>query len=472
MIWLRDSVSIRCPFVSIYSIAERIMKIRIFAVLAVTAVIISAFSGCFVTTGIEELFATEAPQIISGDEEYEGYVRVDKSAVELAPAEDYERVELTKGYESLDNENERQCYELVKKHIFYISATSESGTYHALPITMEGVKLTEVQIRKVLAAFTLDYPEIFWTKNSFEYLSSDDKTIVKLLSFLSGKEVEACLRLLRDKAEAVLSGLPTALSEYDREVYIHNAVAELCEYDNSTKDVNDSFKSFTSYGVLCENIAVCEGYSRAFQLLLSLSGVESYCVTGIGEEELHMWNAVSIDGNWYNTDITWDDDENYGVDFGNFNLSDEVFLEKHTPSPYIDELTEAEICGAGGGVPASFNLFIPDCNDNSMTYYKQKGVTVDGSDSENSQRITRRLVDTVEANYGADTVSVYLYIDEDYLDFTETKDNLFFSGDYLMFSCIDDANYILEGVDIDEDDVSFMAYPELSSITVFLDLTY
>lgn len=52
--------------------------------------------------------------------------------------------------------------------------------------------------------------------------------------------------------------------------------------------------------------AVCEGYSKCLQQMLSLVGIDSIVVQGGGskEEGGHVWNQVLIDNKWYNADVT------------------------------------------------------------------------------------------------------------------------------------------------------------------------
>ena len=67
-------------------------------------------------------------------------------------------------------------------------------------------------------------------------------------------------------------------------------------------------KSYTAYGCLVEGMAVCEGYSKAFQYLCDLSSfkdkVECHSVSGVTSGP-HMWNVVAMeDGYNYLVDVT------------------------------------------------------------------------------------------------------------------------------------------------------------------------
>lgn len=42
-------------------------------------------------------------------------------------------------------------------------------------------------------------------------------------------------------------------------------------------------------------------------LLLEAAGVEARYISGEAGDELHAWNLVKLDGEWYHLDTTWND---------------------------------------------------------------------------------------------------------------------------------------------------------------------
>ena len=64
----------------------------------------------------------------------------------------------------------------------------------------------------------------------------------------------------------------------------------------------------TAYGALKNGVAVCEGYACAAKLMLNKLGIPcdiqvGTCIGGGG----HGWNLVQLDGQWYQLDVTWND---------------------------------------------------------------------------------------------------------------------------------------------------------------------
>ena len=76
--------------------------------------------------------------------------------------------------------------------------------------------------------------------------------------------------------------------------------------------------------------AVCEGYSRAMQLLLHENGMECTLVNGYDHNgAAHMWNLVTVNGHNYHLDVTWNDSSDR-LHHSYFNLSTAEILLSHT----------------------------------------------------------------------------------------------------------------------------------------------
>jgi len=128
-------------------------------------------------------------------------------------------------------------------------------------------------------------------------------------------------------------GDPAGLSDYDKDIYsaaekvldkllkggmgaleketaIYEWIVNEVDYDWTHQDVmaETPRESYTPYGGLVDQRAVCLGYAATFQLLCDLAGVE--CITVVGATFSgsgdHAWNMVRLDGNWYCVDVTWD----------------------------------------------------------------------------------------------------------------------------------------------------------------------
>lgn len=94
------------------------------------------------------------------------------------------------------------------------------------------------------------------------------------------------------------------LSTLDNIKTIHDYIINNTKYDSLRSDQNIlTYKSNTAYGPLLQGYGICGGYTEAMQLFLEKLNVKNYRVSS----DNHIWNAVYLDGKWYNLDLTWDD---------------------------------------------------------------------------------------------------------------------------------------------------------------------
>lgn len=126
------------------------------------------------------------------------------------------------------------------------------------------------------------------------------------------------LAILGEVEHVLTEVAPDSLSDYERELAIHDYIVDAASYDSETLGIFHAFSpdpnNTDPYGALISGRAVCLGYSSTFQLFMDLIGVE--CITVHGEGNMshdeHAWNQVKLDGEWYCVDVTWDDPTGLG----------------------------------------------------------------------------------------------------------------------------------------------------------------
>ncbi|MCI8818243.1 MAG: surface layer protein [Oscillibacter sp.] len=77
-------------------------------------------------------------------------------------------------------------------------------------------------------------------------------------------------------------------------------ICDNCVYDY---EAGDESLSHTPYSLLVNHIAVCDGYTGAYNLFLKLEGID--CTTFIQGD--HIWTVATLDGSEYHIDTTWGD---------------------------------------------------------------------------------------------------------------------------------------------------------------------
>lgn len=189
--------------------------------------------------------------------------------------------------------------------------------------------LTIAELQMVMDAYTRDHTENFWlgTKYSISYKKSSGlATAVKPQYTMSGATLTTARANFNAEVEEILHGITPEMSEFDRQLLVHDRLAAQVTYDGSLPNAHDA------YGALIDGKAVCQGYAEAFQYLLRRVGIQSFIVTGTGVTDQgeipHAWNMVRIDGDFYHTDLTWDDtgDKPYHA---YFNMNDHFITEDH-----------------------------------------------------------------------------------------------------------------------------------------------
>ena len=123
------------------------------------------------------------------------------------------------------------------------------------------------------------------------------------------------------KAKTIVSQIiNSSMNEYDRVKVIHDYLVNNVNYDLASIEngtINQgNHPSHTAEGALCGNLAVCDGYAQAFELMCAEAGIYAYMMYGTAGGDSHAWNVVKINGEWYQVDCTWDDPIVNGVVVG------------------------------------------------------------------------------------------------------------------------------------------------------------
>lgn len=212
------------------------------------------------------------------------------------------------------------------------------------------------EFKMVCDAYRRDYTEHFWLDEDGGKMSYNPETNVALTYvpsyIMTGAELASAKVSFESGVEMILSGIDASMSEFERELYIHDALAKRVAYDLEAENAHNA------YGAIAEGRAVCDGYSEAFHYLLRRAGIQSFVVIGSSENPAtkqdvgHAWNIVRIDGKYYHTDLTWND-QGERIYHAYFNLTDTAIKEDH-------EITET-----------AYEL--PECNSDEANYFTVKG---------------------------------------------------------------------------------------------------
>ncbi len=275
-------------------------------------------------------------------------------------------------------------------------------TIYHLQTVMNGFSpVSQQTMQKVYLYLRADHPEIFWFPArytwqysdwlgennvyavAFQYVKCDENNNPTQEEF-TRDEVNAMREELEQAVSAAINGITAGQSDFDKVKNIHDYLIKNTDYQTSANCSN-------LYGALVEGTATCEGYSEAFQYLLSRVGLESLTVRGVAgaAQELHQWNLVKMDGDYYHIDPTFDDpviqgkSDNY-VSYQYFGLTDEAIASTHTAN--------------GENYP------LPDCTATRNNYYVHRGLLFSDFDEAAYQALVEEAARVARA--GEASVSV------------------------------------------------------------------
>lgn len=424
------------------------------------------FSSCSLFDYVEESLVSN----IENDKEKnqaDSYVEIDKPNYKTS--EYYTPCRSAYSYDMLKNEGEKKLYEKMLECSLFIYPQKDEEGYKMKQIVLEDYLLSEAEVRTVITAFINDRPEYFWISTGFGYYEYENLnyTAVQNYSYLSPMEVKDYQNSLIEITNSFFDTIDDGLTEYEREKYVHDYLSDICVYDDKEAESQSTtnLAPYNIYGVLVNNLAVCEGYSRAFEFLLTNLGVDCVCIIGEGESELHMWNSVKLGGDWYYVDLTWDDSEVEYKSHFFFNITEEQLLLDHTLSKTFDEMTDEEICGEEGNYGNNMNIFLPSCDSIAYNYYVRECPHFVSVDS-NFDEITDSLYESTieQSDY------FIIYIDKEKVDFDQAIDSLFVSYPQEFFDYVESVNSYLDDYSIDNQNVSYVK--EKSRSIAIIELNY
>ena len=199
---------------------------------------------------------------------------------------------------------------------------------------------------QVYFTFRHNNPQYFWISTTY-YRGPARLTVLMDRYYADSAKRQAVIQAMRKGVADYIAMTANYDTKYDKVKAIHDDIINKVEYAYNDAGNPESsiwahcvagvfvkyYKAATEYGV------VCEGYSKALQLVLNQIGINNVFIVGTAGGGGHAWNAVEMDnGTYYYIDSTWDDlgaGENGGISYTEFCVPKTYFEKKHnahTPS--------------------------------------------------------------------------------------------------------------------------------------------
>jgi transglutaminase/protease-like cytokinesis protein 3 len=303
---------------------------------------------------------------------------------------------------------------------------------------------TDTQIKDTFNAFILDNPNFFWITNEYfvnSLANISTESYITMQSSISKSDLEVERQNLKQAISSYIDSIPKPANEFDKALYIHDKLVQNCSYDENNYD---NFREpYSAYGALVKKRALCEGFSRAMQILLREAGIECRLIVGEGKGEGHMWNLVKIDEMWYHVDSTWDVSKSV-IRHNYFNLNDKLIENDHE----IDKDSKQK-------------YKIPDCISLENNFYSKKAVKISTFDDNSKRNTATELV--ILANKNQDEIS--FQFDQD-LNYEDSLNKLLLNSKNLLQECVTISNKNIKGKKIDASHIEYIEDKNQRGITV------
>ena len=217
-------------------------------------------------------------------------------------------------------------------------------------------------------------PDLFFVDWSvYNYKETPDGSVTGVSFNFFYDDVDAKAEIFENKVSEIVAKANAYPDLFERELFVHDYLV------NNTVYLVDEAETGTAFGALINNKARCEGYARAFELLMLRLGVPTLPVIGTAENERHIWNAVNLYGEYYFVDVTFDDNssEQKLTSFGESEIGHSCF---NVPSEILTRTHLISESGSKDKYGAYQNLILPECNSYEFNYYKIRGLMVENSE--------------------------------------------------------------------------------------------
>lgn len=310
-----------------------------------------------------------------------------------------------------------------------------------------------------------------WVEKRTDYTEYTDAYCKMSYIFKNEQAKDEAEQQLKQKMVEALSGISPADSAFDKELYIHDWIADNCTYDEEAYQqflqngtIDDRVSAHTVYGALVEQKATCAGYARAMQLMLSQVGIETRFISGVSQNgdpnspsQSHAWNIVFFDGQPYHVDLTWNDKDQWGVKDGVYmqiegDDSGFNYVDNRTEHKYFN-VTENTISKDHWGFTPQYATAV------DYNYFTYKNLDISDLEGSFKTGLTDELCrlssidhNFIEISLGADTSNHEQYIDI-----------LFNELDGLFYNCLKLANDSI-GYDYFREDIVYYGVDDNAGI--------
>ena len=176
----------------------------------------------------------------------------------------------------------------------------------------------------------LDHPEIFWAVGFKYRYYKDSPNLILIPEYIFDKnKIREHQKAMGARVDKLVRPA-MKFSEWDKEKYVHDFICENIRYDKLKKPYSHEI-----LGPLGQGVGVCEGIAKTVKALCD--AVQLPCIVALSEaapergvKYRHTWNVITVDGQRYHLDATFDNSLQRGTPrYDYFNLDDRHIFRDH-----------------------------------------------------------------------------------------------------------------------------------------------
>lgn len=196
-----------------------------------------------------------------------------------------------------------------------------------LVIFVDGNVNVEQVIQRFAETNIVFYPNFLGYSISQKYSRMVNMSIFDFLfDYRLGKvKLQMMEQAVDDEVERIANMLfLPGMSDEAKVLLAHNYLAYTVKYTlgENLSDLELGYQQ-SAYGALVNKKCVCQGYAEAFKRLMDYAQIPCQVIWGQveGKSDLHGWNVVTLNGENYHVDVTWDSNGDR-VNYNYFGLKD------------------------------------------------------------------------------------------------------------------------------------------------------
>ena len=99
--------------------------------------------------------------------------------------------------------------------------------------------ITQAELEMVMDAYRRDYAHHFWLGNSYRIAANSTSMVSIMPTYtMTGTDLETAKTTFEQKVTGILSGITSSMSEYEKELYLHDKLAATITYVEGTNAHN------------------------------------------------------------------------------------------------------------------------------------------------------------------------------------------------------------------------------------------